>query len=243
MEFLISEKELTRRKKAFATLLSSITVGLFLSSLLLDFKISIYGWLFFIILLLFLITITFHFFNSISELKIYISEKEIKKTNKKKVETFLLSDIKSVKVKRRTNGIIREIYITFNNQKELIITALEENFENIKNMIVGKADSGILLKETKELMDFDHPLFYSILGLPISFVSILFIKLITNLEHSQTKYILFAFSLYAFAIGAYFFIKRPMFVRFGRKYAVNDYIFGLIIICGGIFLFLVGFYR
>lgn len=47
------------------------------------------------------------FFNSISGLKIYISEKEIKKTNNKKVETFLLFDIKSIKVKRRTNGIIR----------------------------------------------------------------------------------------------------------------------------------------
>jgi hypothetical protein len=90
------------------------------------------------------------------------------------------------------------------------------------------------------LIDFDHPLFYSVLGLPISFASILFIKLITNLENFQTKYILFALSLYVFAIGTYFFIKKPMFITFGEKYAVNDYIFGLIIICGGIFLLLVG---
>lgn len=206
MEFLISKNELTRRKKAFATLLASITVGLLLSSLLLDFKISIFEWLFFIIILLFLIAITFHFFNSISGLKIYISEKEIKKTNNKKVETFLLLDIKSIKVKRRTNGIIREIYITFKDQKELIITALEEHFEDVKNLIFSKAGDGILLKETRELIDFDHPLFYSILGLPISFLSVLSIQLIANLEHFQMKYILFAFSLYVFAIGVYFFI-------------------------------------
>ncbi|MDD4409420.1 MAG: hypothetical protein PHW52_02065 [Candidatus Pacebacteria bacterium] len=240
MEFLISKEELTRRKKAFSTLLASVAVGLLLSSLLLDFKISIYGWLFFVIMLLFSITITFHFFNSISGLRIDISEKEIKKIDKKKIGTFLLSDIKSIKVKRRTNGVIREIYITFNNRKELIITALEEHFEDVKDLIVSKAGGGILLKETRELIDFDHPLFYSILGLPISFASVLFIKLIISLDHLQTKYILFACSLYVLAMGAYFFIKRPMLIRFGREYTFADYIFGFMIICGGIFLFLVG---
>jgi hypothetical protein len=240
MEFIISKKEIVRRKKAFVILLSSMMVGLFLSSLFLEYEISMYGYLFIFILFIFLIAITFNFFNSISKLKIFISEEEITKTNKEKSETFLLSEIKHIKVKRRTNGIIREIYITFNNQKELIITAFEENFENIKNLLIGKRDSIILLKETKELIDFDHPLFYSILGLPISFVSIIFIKLITNLEHFQTKYILFALSLYVFVIGAYFFIKKPMFITFGKKHTATDYVIGSIIVCGGIFLFLVG---
>jgi hypothetical protein len=240
MEFIISKKELTRRKKAFVTLLASMTVGLILSSLLLDFEISIYGWSFLAIILLLLIAITFNFFNSISGLRIDISEKEIKKVDKKKVEIFSLSDIKSVKVKRRTNGMIREIYITFSNRKELIITALEEHFEDVRNLIVGKVDGDIILKETKEWIDFDHPLFYSILGLPISFISILSIMLITDLDHLQVRYILFAFSLYVFAVGAYFFIKRPMFIRFGMEYTVGDYVFGLLAICGGIFLFLVG---
>jgi hypothetical protein len=240
MEFIISKNEITRRKKAFATLLASMMVGLFISSLILSYEISIYGYLSVFVTFLFLIAITFNFFNSISKSKIFISEEEIKKTNKEKSETFLLSEIKSIKVKRRTNGIIREIYITFNNQKELIITAFEENFENIKNLLINKRDSSILLKETKELIDFDHPLFYSVLGLPISFASVLFIELITNLENFQTKYILFALSLYVFVIGVYFFIKKPMFIRFGRKHAITDYIIGSIIVCGGIFLFLIG---
>jgi len=240
MEFKISKKEIIRRKKAFATLLASMMVGLFLSSLFLKYEISIYGYLLVFIVFIFFIAITFRFFDSIAESKIFISEEEIKKTIKEKSETFLLSEIKSIKVKRRISGKIREIYITFNNQKELIITAFEEDFENINNLLIGKRSNSILLGEIKEVIDFDNPLFYSILGLPISFVSILFIKLITNLEQFQTKYILFALSLYVFVIGAYFFIKRPMFITFGRKHAAIDYVMGSIIICGAIFLFFVG---
>jgi hypothetical protein len=240
MEFLISKKEITRRKKAFITLLISMTVGIYLGSLLFSYQISIYGYLLVVIAFLLLSIVTFNFLNSISGLKIYISEEGIKKINGRLSESFLLSDIKSIKIKRRTNGIIREIYIFFNNKKELVITAFEENFENIKNLLISKANSNILIKETREPIDFDHPLFYSILGLPISFMGILFIKLVTNLDYLQTKYILFALSAYVFVMGIYFILKKPISIRSGRKQTITDYIIGLIIVCGGIFVFFVG---
>ena len=133
MEFITSKKEITRRKKAFATLLISITIGLFLSSLFFNYQILIYEYLLIVAAFLFLIITSFHFLNSLLKLKINISEKEIKKTGGKMSETFLLSDIKSLKIKRRTNGVIREIYLSFDKRKELVITAFEDNFENIKN--------------------------------------------------------------------------------------------------------------
>lgn len=240
MEFLISKKEITRRKKAFVILLISMTIGIYLGSLLFSYQISIYGYSLVIIAFFLLSIITYNFLNSISRLKIHISEGGIKKINGRLSESFLLSDIKSIKIKRRTNGIIREIYIFFNNKKELVITAFEDNFENIKNLLVSKADSNILIKETREPIDFDHPLFYSILGLPISFMGILFIKLVTNLDYSQTKCILFALSAYVFVMGTYFILKKPISIRSGREQVIADYIIGLIIICGGIFVFFVG---
>ncbi len=240
MEFNISKNEITRRKKAFATLLSSMIVGLFFGSILLSYPISIYGYLIVIAAFFPLIIITFIFFNSISRLKIYISDEGIKKVNDKLSESFLFSDIKNIKVKRRTNGIIREIYIFFKNQKGLVITAFEEDFEKIKNLIISKVNNSTSIKEIKEPIDFDHPLFYSLLGLPISFTGILFIKVVTTLDYFKLKYILFALSTYVFAIGLYFIIKKPMSVRIGRKQAIADYIFGLIIAFGGVFIFLIG---
>ena len=240
MEFNISKNEITRRKKAFATLLSSMIVGLFLGSFLFSYPISIYGYLLVIAVFLPLIIITFIFFNSISRLKIYISDEGIKKVNGNLSEIFLFSDIKNIKVKRRTNGMIREIYIFFKNQKDLVITAFEEDFEKIINLLIGKVDSSISIKERKEPIDFDHPIFYSLLGLPISFMGILFLKIVTTLDYFKLKYVLFALSIYVFAIGLYFIIKKPMSIRIGRKQAIADYIFGLIIAFGGVFIFFIG---
>jgi hypothetical protein len=240
MEFIISKNEITRRKKAFATLLSSMIVGLLLGSFIFSYPISIYGYSLVIAAFFPLIIITFIFLNSISRLKIYISDEGIKKVNDKLSESFLFSDIKSIKVKRRTNGMIREIYIFFNNQKELIITAFEEDFEKIRNLLISKINSNILVKEIKEPINFDHPLFYSILGLPISFIGILFIKIVTTLDYFQTKYILLGLSVYVFIIGMYFIIKKPTSIRSGRKQTIIDYIIGLIIACGGIFIFFIG---
>lgn len=240
MEFNISKNEITRRKKAFATLLSSMIVGLFLGSFIFSYPISIYGYLLVIAAFFPLIIITFIFFNSISRLKIYISDEGIKKVNDKLSESFFFSDIKNIKIKRRTNGIIREIYIFFKNQKGLIITAFEEDFEKIRNLIIGKVNSGTSIKEVKELIDFDCPIFYSLLGLPISFISILFIKVVTTLDYFKLKYILLVLSAYVFAIGLYFVIKKPMSIRIGKKQTIADYIFGLIIAFGGVFIFLIG---
>lgn len=240
MEFSISKNEITRRKKAFATLLSSIIVGLFLGSFLFSYPISIYGYLLVIAAFFFLITITLIFFNSISRLKIYIFEEGIKKVNDKLSESFLFSDIKNIKVKRRTNGIIREIYIFFKNQNSLVITAFEEDFEEIRNLLISKVNSSTSIKEIKEPIDFDHPIFYLLLGLPISFIGIFFIKIVTTLDYFKLKYILFALSVYVFAIGLYFIIKKPMSIRIGKKQAIADYIFGLIIALSGVFIFLIG---
>jgi dipeptide/tripeptide permease len=99
MEFIISKNEITRRKKAFVTLLTSMMVGLFISLLILSYEISTYGYLSVFVVLLFLIAITFNFFNSISKSKIFISEEEIKKTNKEKTETFYYLKLRVLRLK------------------------------------------------------------------------------------------------------------------------------------------------
>ncbi|MCK9393694.1 MAG: hypothetical protein WCX30_01545 [Candidatus Paceibacterota bacterium] len=240
MEFTISKNEINRRGKAFITLLTSMTVGLFLGSLFFNYPISIYGYLLVALAFFFLSAITFVFFILISKTKIYISDNGIKKISGKLSESFLLSDVKSIKVKRRTNGVIREIYITFKGQKELVITAFEKDFEEIRNLLISELRGDVIVKETHEPINFDHPLFYSILGLPISFMGIFFIKILTTLDYDQIKYILFALSVYVVLVGIYFIFKKPIAIRAGKKRVIADYIIGLIIICGSIFIFFVG---
>ncbi|MDD4410001.1 MAG: hypothetical protein PHW52_05120 [Candidatus Pacebacteria bacterium] len=220
-----------------------MNVGILLWSSFFDYPISIYGYLLIIIAELFLGTVASHFFNSISRLRINISDGQIKKMNGKLSEEFLLSGIRSIKVKRRTNGMTREIYINFDDQKELVITAFEEGFESIENLIISKVGSSVPVREIREMVDFDHPLFYSILGFPISLVGILLMKILTGVSLLHLRYVLFAMSGYVLLIGIYFIIKKPTSIRSGRRQVAVDYMLGLIMICGSIFLFLVGLYR
>lgn len=239
MEFIVSKTELIRRKKAFITLLSSMIVGLFLAASLLNYPIPIDGYLLVGAVFIFLGMITFQFLNSIMQMKIRLSDKTIERIKGKVSERYLLADIKDIRIKRRTNGIIREIYMYFPNQKELVLTAFENDFEEIKE-IINRANTAVAIKETKEIIDFDHPLFYSILGLPISFGSIALMKLAENWDYSQTRIILLVFSFYAFGLGLYFILKKPTSARVGKNQAVIDYIIGLIIAGGGLFIFFAG---
>ncbi|MFA6252412.1 MAG: hypothetical protein WCX74_03360 [Candidatus Paceibacterota bacterium] len=242
MEFKTSKKEINRRKKAFSILLASLFVGLLLASKILYYPISEYGFLLIAGILLVLAILTFRFLDSISKIKLNISERKIERMNEKSTEGFLFSDISRIKIKRRTNGKIREIYIYFNNKKRLFLTAFEESFESIKNILSDRKGGNVEIKETHEPIDFDHPLFYSILGLPISFFSIYFFKFILSINDFQAKIIVFIFSVYMLFLGLYFIFKKPISARYdvGRVFA--DYIFGIFMIFVGIVMVFAGLF-
>ena len=238
MEFEISRKEINRRKKAFSTLLVSLFAGLFLASKILYYPISEFIFLLIGGALLVLDILTFRFLDSISRVKLNISEMKIERINAKSTESFLFSDIRKIKIKRRTNGKIREIYIYFNNKNRLFLNAFEENFENIKNIISKRTRKNVEIKEWREFIDFDHPLFYSILGIPISFLSVYFFRLILNMNNFQAKVMVFIFSVYIFFLGLFFIFKKPISTRYDVERMFADYIFGIFMICIALMLFL-----
>jgi hypothetical protein len=240
MEFTTSKSELSRRKKAFITLLVSIYVGSFLASKFFNYPISIIGYLSLALVFFLVGILTFQFLNSISKIKIRLSDKKIERTTGRVSESFFLSDIQRIKVKARTNGIIREIYIWFSNRRNLFMTAFEKDFNRFKDVLAGKISKDIVVEEVREPINYDHPLFYPILGLLISFAGIYFLKYITFIDYSKLKTIFFIFSVYAFALAIYFILIKPISKRSGAKQTVVDYIIGLIIVCSSIFIFIIG---
>jgi len=74
-----------------------------------------------------------------------------------------------VTVKWTTNHTVREIYIWLDGGRSIFITALD-CFEDFTHELIGKLDKKVNIEEINELIDFDHPLFYSILGLPIRYI-------------------------------------------------------------------------
>ncbi|MDD5530648.1 MAG: hypothetical protein PHX21_11580 [bacterium] len=239
MEYKISKDEISRRKKAFITLSISLIMGLLLASKILDFPVSVFDYLCFAIALFLSGTLLFRSFNFLFRTKIYLSGQTLERINQKTSESFLTSNINRVKIKRTTRNTIREIYIRFYDGKSIFINALED-FEQFRTELINNINKDIAIKEIREPIDFDHPLFYSILGLLISFAGVYLIKLVANLDYFKAKAFLFGISAYIFAVGIYFICAKPISKRYGVQKKVSDYIFGFIIVCIGIYIFILG---
>ncbi|MDD4931283.1 MAG: hypothetical protein PHG66_04050 [Candidatus Colwellbacteria bacterium] len=238
MEFTTSIREITRRKKAFLTLLTSLFIGLVLTSKIFHYPISGSKYLLIIGIFIIIGILTFQFLSSISKVRLFINEEKIERINGKSVDKFLFSNIKIIKIKRRTNGVIREIYILFSDKRSLFLTAFEDDFEDIKDILLDKTNKKISIKEAREPISFDHPIFYPALGLLIGFISILSFRATLNASSYQASFITIICSIYAASVGTYFIFNRPISSRYKDKSAVIDYITGSIFICAGIILIL-----
>ncbi|MDD5639360.1 MAG: hypothetical protein PHR47_00955 [Candidatus Pacebacteria bacterium] len=237
MEFSVSIKEIVRREKAFLVLLTTIFIGMLFASYFFKYNININNCLFIGILFCLFYFLTFLFFISISKIKLRVDDKKIEKINDKNIQIIKFSEISKIKVKRRTNRIIREIYIKLINNKNIILTAFEEDFENIFSILKKKSNTSISIVEVKEYINFDHFLFYPILGLLIGFLSIGFFKLITTTSFSNIKIILQIFSIYLLILSIYFIIEKPISAREARNNSqIADYLMAIILFCSSIFM-------
>lgn len=237
MKFNISQNELNRRKIAFVTLLLSLSVGIIIFLKIFGLALSAFGYSCIGVIFILLSLLTFHYLESISKMIIIITDNEIERMKPNSTEKYLISDIDAIRIKRRTNGIIREISIRFKNHKQIYINGFEEDFENIKSSILNKLDKEVNVKDYREPMDYDHPLFYPVLGLLISFTSIFFLKFMISAESSLIKFIMRTFSVFDFLLAIYFVIKNPISIRSGKNQKMVDYIFGIVLLLISVCIF------
>jgi hypothetical protein len=239
-EYKISNNEMTRRKKAFTTLLVSLLIGLFLASKILNFPISIIIYLSITIILFCIDALFFRSFDFLLLTKIILSEKSLKRITRNESENFLIATIDKIKIKRTSKNSIREIYIRFRDGKNIAINGLV-NFKQFQNDLKEIISKDVSIKEIREPIDFDHPLFYAILGLPISFVGVYLIKLMTNLDYLKVKIMLVGFSFFMLLEGIYFISAKPISKRYGDTRKFVDFIFGFTMISIGISVFILSF--
>ena len=241
MKYTISKKEMSRRLKAFSTLSASLTAGVILASFVLRFSVPVIAY--FCIVFVFVLTevLLFKLFDSLSRVIVIISDKRLERVNGGKSENYIIADIKEIRIKRTKRNIIREIHISFPDGKGIFISALEE-FEDFISTLTSRLGKDVVIKKIREPIDFDHPLFYSVLGFPISFACILLFKTVTHVDFFKMKGIIFIFFIYLFSVGIYFLIKKPLSQRYGNKNYPADYVVGLFMVCCGICCLLAGLF-
>lgn len=225
MEYTISRSEILRRKKAYLTLSTSIMFGLVISSYLLNYPVSVGGYMLAAAPIILLGILAFRFFKRISQTKIYLSSQEIERRSDMFSEKHHLNEVSRVYIKWTANKSIREIYIFTSSGKSIYFSALA-NFENFKNDLLKKLNKDTKVIEIVEPIDFDHPLFYSLLGLPISAIGVFLFRTIPALEYKHIEVGMFMFTIYLIMLGAYFIWAQPISRRTGRNAVYQDYIVG-----------------
>lgn len=238
MEFLTSKTELKRRKIAYLTLLVSLTFGLVLSSWLLDYSVSSVAYSFLAVMFFLIGVSSFLTLNSMVGARLVVRDDEIERIGKNGVEKYSFANLKSIAVKRRTNGIIRELVLVFDDGS-FALNSFEEDFEKIFSLVTKKVGNKIVVKTTTEPIDYDHPLFYSVLGLPIGFICVWGLKTVENLNTRNSFLLSLLFSIYLIALGLYFIFAKPLATGYGRKQKASDFLYGGIMISlGAILLFI-----
>ena len=209
IKYKVSEKEIRRRKKAFLSLSISLLLGLVLASILFNFSIS---YLFFGVFTLVLLLANLwlkNFFNKFLRMKIGLSKEFLVKMNKK----FLTKNIEKIKIKWTINNTIREIGIFFEDGKSLFVNGLS-NFEKFRINLIKNVAKNVVVKNSREPMDFDNIFFYPSLGLILSFGTVYLQKLMTSFSYQTMKIVLYGLIIYIFLICIYFVISKPISKRY-----------------------------
>lgn len=242
--FTISETEIKRRITAFTAFLTNIYISFFGLSTLIFSEFIKYNFNFLIpfaigIFLLFSVfrKIIIRFFDRFKKTKIILNDKYLERKTVKSDEKFLLKDITKIRIERTTRGDIREIGIAMGNKNFQYIDGLD-NFESFAKNLIVRCKKNIDLEKSRELLDYDNVMFYPILGLLISTIFLLVLKIFTGLSQNNLKIVFLIFDLYLFGMGGYFFIKKPLAVRYGYKSKWGDYFWGLFMAIAGIYLYI-----
>lgn len=234
MIYYISKTELGRRKKAYISLSISLLIGLLSGSIILNFPIPLVIYAFVVIALSLIGIFSFSFFRILITTQITLTPKSLQRRVGNTFEEYMFSNIQKIEIKSTTNKTTREIYIRMNGQKTIIITALHQ-FEKFRNDLLNKVGN-ISIHKILEPMDFDHPLFYPVLGLLIGNISMYLFRFLTYLNLQQIKIWLYFLLTYLFVLGFYFFISKPISKRSGNKTYYQDYVLGGVLIVVGIIL-------
>lgn len=236
-EYSTSISEMNRRKKAFMNLSISLFISISVSFFSFFHSYLQTALPFMVIIALFLL-IAVLLFNRFLErsksIKINISDQKIEKNWFDKKDIYDFESITSVKIKRTTVNLIREIRLAISGARPFYVNGLDrfEEFRNCLQLLTGK---DVKFYETKEPIDYDHPLFYVLLGTSVGILSILFLKVLFIYSNYIWLFQL-TISCLVSVFGIYWLFSKPLTGRYGQNKKNTDNLTGTLFIIIGLAL-------
>jgi hypothetical protein len=237
-QFTASAPEMDRRKTAFQSLCVSILVSVTATGFILFSS----DWLAVMVTVLcvaFLQISAIFYFNHLLEVSkqglVTAGEKEIEHIHARIANRYPVASITGIKVKRTVMGTIREIRFVTDMSGSFYINGLND-FENFFNCISTAVNKEVTVTTIQESIDFDHRMFYPILGTLVGVVSVLLLKVGLSLSTNSIAILQIAIAVFSVILGIYWLISKPMVGRYGKKFFLTDIIVGIGMVVIGVYL-------
>jgi hypothetical protein len=233
-----STTELQRRLRAYTTLIGSLLSGIAVSSI--DYLLSAPAiWLACLAGLALALALSrlalVRSFRSYSRLELCLSDSHLERTRGTLSEKYPLADVVGLRVLRTTRGSIREITARLRSGRSLSMNGVE-GFEGLEQELRSNIPASAAVVETREPIDYDHPLFYVVFGALTGVAFTTAIRAMSSLGEKGLKWTTFGIAGYSFVLGAFVLLARPLSQRYGPKSRFGDFLLGSLALLAGIVL-------
>ncbi len=240
LEFHISSTEIRRRFFAYVSLVLFWVGAQFLFTWLFVRQNGMLGLIFLLVLavaLLLLGAITFYFFyTSYIKSVVRLHAGELSRIMPNKHYKLKLADVKSVTTVMTTQKIIRQVSLRTTTGQTHNFDGLEDLKKFRQEIIKMRPKVKLVIRTEK--FDYDHTLFYPILGTAMGLFCTLLVYIMTSFsELGQMLFI--ASMIYTVAVGIFMATAKPLAKQYGPKAGKFDYIVATILVIIPIGLFFV----
>lgn len=223
---------MNRRKNAFRTLSISLFLSVFLASLIqfnLSFQLVIVPFAVLALILLISNLLFDRLFEKSKLTTIILTNIELKRKSMKRHDKWKLSDICAVQIKWTSRDLIREICLKTLHSGCVYINGLEE-FESFAKDLTKALPMNVSPSRIKEIIDYDHPLFYAVLGSILGSISVLSMKAMQSLQFIGIAYLKFGVACFSLFVALFWFLSSPIAGRYGQKTTCIDIIISTLIL-------------
>lgn len=146
-----------------------------------------------------------------------------------------LASVRALGVKRTTAGTIREMKIALDDGRTLYPNAIDPGgMEAFRALLLAGGSPDLRETEIREVIDFDAPWFYVVLGVLCGAAIALLEQIVLVPPGPDPRVVYAAFGLYAAGLGVYWLRTSPLTGRFGDRSSAVDRVLGIAMLLMGI---------
>jgi hypothetical protein len=227
-----------RRLRAYTTLIVSLFSGIALSSIDYLFRAPTI-WLSCLAGLSLALALSrlalIRSFRSYSRIELRLNDSCVERTRRTTTEKFPLADIRGLRVLRTSRRSIREVTARLSDGRRFSVNGVED-FERLEQELRSRIPASATVTETREPIDYDHPLFYVFFGGLVGLTFTLAGRALSSLNEGGLKWTTLGVAGYSIILGTYVLTARPISQRYGPKSRFGDFLLGLAALVAGVLL-------